>query len=261
MKLKSLALAALVAVTAPSFATVITNYGSYDPADIGKAEYVFIATNAAGSYFQDLGTSTGSLDQLLSSVGSFSQTVSGTEWNKFAAFNGTGTKWSIIAAQPIADGLASGEINGWTTVAAGQALGTVKNSESNQGILNLAEIFKTSDDLSSPKVANNTLAAKVSTTAFIDAQVKFSGYFDTRNDVGTASQMVYLTPSTDVGDEPALYQVLKNSSHSAYMANFDGTTVTITAAVTPAIPEPSSYAMLVAGLAAVGFVARRRKAS
>jgi hypothetical protein len=38
-------------------------------------------------------------------------------------------------------------------------------------------------------------------------------------------------------------------------ANFDGSTVTITAAV----PEPSTYAMLFAGLAAVGFVARRRK--
>lgn len=264
MKLKSLAAAALVAASAPSFAEVITNYASYDLNDIGKAEYVFIATNASGSYFQDLGISTSALDQLLSTLGSFSQAVSGAEWSKFVAFGGSGTKWSIVAAQPIGDGLNAGEINGWTTVAAGQTLGTVQNAQSNQGILNFNDIFKLNDALSNPKVADNRLAVAVGKPGFIDAEVKFSGYFDTRNDIGTSAQMVYLTPSSDLGDDPAAYLPLKNSSNSLYTANFDGTNVTITATVIPVtapVPEPSTYAMLIGGLAAVGFVARRRKSA
>jgi hypothetical protein len=66
--------------------------------------------------------------------------------------------------------------------------------------------------------------------------------------------MVYLTPSNDVSDAPSQYTVLKT------VANFDGTTVSLTSTAVAAVPEPSTYAMLLAGLGAVGFIARRRKA-
>ncbi|MBI3347313.1 MAG: PEP-CTERM sorting domain-containing protein [Burkholderiales bacterium] len=243
MKLKTLALAALVAVAAPSFAAVQIG------GNIGQAEYVFIATNAAGSYFQDLGVSTGTIETNWGKT--FSQAVAGTEWNKFLAFGGTNTQWAIIAAQPLADGFTPGEINAWTTVYANQALGTIQNSQSNDGTNNLAVKFQVNDNKASPKSANNRLAAAFGTSAYIDnGETSFNGFFNARNTVGTVAKMVYLTPSNEVSDAASQFTVLAST------AKFDGTNVTITTAV----PEPSSYAMLVAGLAAVGFVARRRKA-
>lgn len=245
MKFKTLALAALVAVAAPSFAAVQT------AGNLGEAEYVFIATNAAGSYFQDLGVSADGIKALQGGT-SFTQSVAGAEWNKFVAFGGANTQWAIIAVQPLADGFSPGEINAWTTVNANQALGTIQNSQSNDGSNNLAILFFNNDALSNPKVANNRLAQVLGAPGYLDNGVtSFNSFFNARNAVGTEAKMVYLTPSNEVSDAPSQFEVLTTT------ANFNGSTVTITAAV----PEPSTYAMLFAGLAAVGFVARRRKSA
>jgi PEP-CTERM motif len=255
MKLKTLALAALVAVAAPSFAAVQT------AGEIGQAEYVLVATNAAGSYFQDLGVSTDGLATMLNTTGSFTQAVTGTEYTKFLNFGGTNTTWSIVAVQPLADGFSPGEINAWTTVNVNQALGRIQNSQSNDGTNNLTTAFIKNDNASNPKLDNNTKASAFGTSTYLsNGLLNFNGFFNTRNAVGTSSEMVYLTPSSDVTDEATQYSVLKNVYGSAYTATFDGSTVSLTAAVA-AIPEPSSYAMLLAGIAAVGFVARRRKSA
>lgn len=255
MKFKTIALAALAAVAAPSFAAVQT------AGEIGDAEYVLVATNAAGSYFQDLGVSTNGLASLLNTTGNFAQAVGGAEYTKFLNFGGVNTKWSIIAVQPLADGFAPGEINAWTTANVNQVLGKIQNSQSNDATNNLAVLYIKNDNASNPKLDNNTKASAFGTsTYFTNASVSFNGFFNARNDIGTSAQMVYLTPSNEIVDEPSYYEILKNTSGSAYVASFDGANVSITAAVTPAVPEPSTYAMLAAGLAAVGFMARRRKA-
>ncbi len=248
MKFKTIALAALAAATIPAFAKV--EIGSFEnPLPVGAAEYVFVATNSKGSYFQDLGVSASTISTNWGHT--FTQAVAGAEWNKFVAFGGTGTQWAIFAVQPQADGFAAGEINAWTTVAANQGLGIVQNSQSNDGTNNLAVWFQQADNASNPKGANNRLASAFGTPTYFDNGVtSFNSYFNARNAVGVEAKMVYLTPSSDVTDEASHFDVLTSK------ANFDGTTVSITTAV----PEPSSYAMLVAGLAAVGFVARRRKA-
>ncbi|MFG6460081.1 PEP-CTERM sorting domain-containing protein [Roseateles sp. DXS20W] len=243
MKFKTIALAALAAVAAPSFAAVQVG------GEIGDAEYVFVATNSAGSYFQDLGATTGFIAGNYGKT--FTQSVAGAEWNKFLAFGGTNTTWAIIAAQPLGDGFNPGEINAWTTRNVNQALGTIQNSQSNDGTSNLAVSFLTADAKSSPKVADNRLASAFGTSAYFDnGTLSFNGFFNARNAVGTQASMVYLTPSNEVSDLPSLFTVLNST------ASFNGSTVTITTAV----PEPSTYAMLFAGLAAVGFMARRRKA-
>lgn len=248
MKFKTLALAAMTAAAAPAFAAIegSTNHEG----TLGQAEYVFIATNSAGSYAQDLGISTDSIAALKAGK-SFTQSVLGAEWNKFVAFGGSNTQWAIIAVQPLDVGFNPGEINAWTTVNVNQALGTIQNVQSNDGTSNLSVHFADIDSRSNPKVADNRLASAFGTLTYSDNGItSFNGFFNARNAVGTKADMVYLTPSDDAGDHLAQFTVLKTT------AEFDGSTVTLTAAV----PEPSTYAMLVAGLAAVGFVARRRKA-
>lgn len=245
MKFKTIALAALAAIAAPAFATIQT------AGNLGEGEYVFIATNSAGSYAQDLGVSADFIGALSAGT-SFTQSVAGTEWNKFLSFGGTNTQWAIIAVQPLDIGFNPGEINAWTTVNINQALGTIQNTQSNDGTNNLAVHFADIDSRANPKVANNRLASAFGTLTYSDNGItSFNGFFNARNAIGTQAQMVYLTPSNDVTDLPSQFTVLKTT------ANFDGSTVSITAAV----PEPSTYAMLAAGLAAVGFVARRRKSS
>lgn len=243
MKFKTLALAAMMAIAAPSFAAIQTGGA------LGEGEYVFIATNSAGSYAQDLGVSTDFIKALQGGT-SFTQAVAGVEWNKFLAFGGSNTQWAIIAVQPLDVGFNPGDINAWTTRNVNQALGTIQNTQSNDASSNLAVHFFDIDSLSVPNSANNRKASAVGTLTYSDNGItSFNSYFNARNAVGVEAQMVYLTASNETADLPSQYSVLTT------MANFDGTNVTITAAV----PEPSTYAMLFAGLAAVGFIARRRK--
>lgn len=248
MKLKTLALAALAAVALPSFAAIQT------AGALGEAEYVFIATNSAGSYAQDLGVSANAIAALQAGA-SFTQSVTGTEWDKFLAFGGTGTQWAIIAVQPLDVGWAPGEINAWTTRNVNQALGTIQNTQSNDGTNNLAVHFIDIDSLSVPQGENNRKASAFGTLTYSDKGItSFNTFFNARNEIGVQSDLVYLTPGNDVSDLPTLYTVLSTT------ANFDGTNVTMSSTLTPAIPEPSTYAMLAAGLLAVGFMARRRRA-
>lgn len=244
MKLKTLALAALAVAAAPSFAAI-----KFD-GTLGQGEYVFLATNSAGSYALDLGVSTDFIAAMTAGT-SFTQAVGGAEWNKFLAFGGANTQWSIIAVQPLDVGFFPGEINSWSTVNVNQALGSVWNTSSNDGASALGTHY--ADINTKTSGANGSLASVVNSVTYTNRElVTFNNQFNTANAIGTSATMVYLTASSEESTAPSLYNVLTTT------ASFDGTNITIAAAP---VPEPSTYAMLVAGLAAVGFVARRRKSA
>ena len=57
---------------------------------------------------------------------------------------------------------------------------------------------------------------------------------------------------------PGSYTLTLTGTNSAAMGSYGGN---IAVSVAPPVPEPETYALLLAGLGALGFVARRRKAN
>ncbi|MDC6170148.1 PEP-CTERM sorting domain-containing protein [Paucibacter sp. XJ19-41] len=248
MKFKTIALAALLATTGSAFAEIQTGQtGSF-----GEAELVFIATNSKGSFLKDLGVTANAFQ----SNGNFNFSVQGAEWDKFVAFGGSDTKWTVLAANPLGFGFEPGEINLFTTVGAGQAANGINNQVFNDAVNNLASIFVTSDDIATNTgigADNIELAQAAGSDGYLAGYINLAGFYNQVGSVNETLKMAYLTSSNDNGSSLVLASPYVNASTEV---SFNGTSI---AAVTAPVPEPSTYALLLAGLCAVGFMVRRRQ--
>ena len=75
--------------------------------------------------------------------------------------------------------------------------------------------------------------------------------------MGTSSNLAYVRGSDPLDSAAPNAASFVASASGNLTASFDGTTLTVGSVV--AVPEPETYALMLGGLAAVGFVARRRR--
>lgn len=261
MKLKTLAAVAALAVvgTTPALANI-------KAAANGTSEIFLVVGDANGSFLLDTGIG---LNSFLSSAAGatgtvFSRSVAGAAWTAYTAsdtnlFDGAssstaGTRWALF----VYDG------NGTTDSTVLRALTTVGKNLSTASFTFDGDTFDstwantgligqqangTGTHIGLPSVNGSSYNAK-GTAGYAGANFfNFSGNVFIGNKVGDASRLVLVQGGVDYSD------TVNASYVGALTASFDGSTLTVAAPV----PEPQTYGLMLGGLAAVGFIARRRR--
>ena len=260
--IKTLAAAAvLAAVSAPAMASIKV------VAD-GTSEIFLAVGDNNGSFILDTGVN---LNDFLSNAAGasgtiFSRTVAGAAWTSYIGsdsnlFDGspsstTGTRWALF----VYDGTGNfdvTQVRALSTVGAGGSAASFgfSNDEFVTAFASTGSIAAnangTGTHTGTPAVNGSSFNAK-GTAGYAGATFFSFGGTNTRigNAVGVSSGLVLVSGSNaDDGLEPVNAAYL-----SGITASFNGTTLTVVAAP---IPEPETYALMLGGLAAVAFIARR----
>ncbi|UCV17961.1 FxDxF family PEP-CTERM protein [Ferribacterium limneticum] len=258
--LKTIAAAVVMAAAAASANAAIDNGA------LGNGELMFNAWDGQTSYVYDMNVSIDSFESALNAGGALNLSWGNDFTTSFGAWVGTAAtsslKWSILAVESdgqrrilstVGNGVTLPALNGQAD-ALRTAVTTVQTSYLN----NLNPLL--GDDGTS-YVTTSTASAGYAGKIGDKVYSKFN--FSTVGNVGNDSYANGLV----------FEQTLANASGIAKGTNtafVDGTavhawvaadnTLHIAAATLP-VPEPESYAMLLAGLGMIGFMARRRKSA
>lgn len=253
------AAAAIAAVSAPALASI-------KQVNNGTSELFLAVGDANGSFILDTGVT---LDSLLTAPASFSRAVASAAWTSYTAadtnlFDGasnstTGTRWALF----VYDGSTLPEFDAQrviTTLGKGLTAANVhiEAGTMNQSVAKTGNVGQAANGTGTHiSVANGSSYNPKGTPGYATA-VDFFRFSDANtligNKVGDSSALFLMQGDATDGADSTLPVI---ASQLGLTANFNGTTLTVTAAV----PEPESYALMVAGLAVVGFVARRRRAA
>lgn len=281
---KIAAAAALAAAAVPAFAAINGNTAG-TPGELFLS--VFDST-AKVSYTKDLAgfDSQASFKTLADdNAGGFSYNWSlagDANWTNFTQLADLSrSKWMVVSVEKnTSSALFPNGQRIFTTVKQGDeaTVATVRNGAINNAVGNMVNFFNAVNtsgthgvvgtpldfavDGSSVNLDSDSGAAYVGegTTGGLSANFNKNFLFDASNLIGGSAEFVYLTRSS--GQNTNLFILVDKFANTAGAANFsftngaDGAALNYTLAP---VPEASTYAMLLAGLLGIGYMARRRQ--
>jgi PEP-CTERM motif len=261
---KIAAAAALVACTAPAFAGIETISPN------GEAELFGIVWDEAfGTYAIDFGITINQLNNFSAGTTVLGTTAGDVNWfnytqvdvnlNDYQPFEGT--RWAIVAVEDILG--YAGEPNSqkyYSTFRNDSLAGTVvpdgslEQSISSMGTIGYAGTLGQNGMTPNPAVNLSAFAPVGSPAHFIETQYAGSFGIFAGNAIGTVANLNVCTYG-------GLFDSTAPSVCNPLVVGNGKVTVGFNGqSFVAVVPEPGTYAMLFAGLAAVGFMARRRSA-
>ena len=252
MKFKLIALAAVLAAAGSANAAPINNGAA------GNGGLFFSIWDGANSYSRNLGFSINSFETGLAAAGNF--TASFAADATFTSFLGTADlaalKWNVVASDGQGDRriLETYTTKPLTTLADGSIRGVSTGTQS----------FLT--DVNAKLATSDSATYAVGTAGYAGATTKFAdnaaGILNFSN-AGTFANNSYISGLSFMrinaiasGTAASVYNTYLDGGNSVKLY-LDGNNALNIAAVT-AVPEPESFAMLLAGLGLMGAIARRR---
>ena len=258
MKLKTLAAAAAVLCSAHAFAGINT--------EDGNAElFLVVWDEAKATYILDTGFKLGTLTSADAGSTPFSLAASANfssfkaedgDLNDFAPF--TGTRWALFAVDNNDQFNFDRKDRNYLTTTSWDLPLPASTERVNQTMELMADYTLTlgQNGLTPNPAVNGDMWVKIGSPAhFIESGYGGAVGIFAGNAIGGGTQKLSFCSWDLSMDAPDC--TTQNSKGLFMQASFDGTTLNV---VTNPIPEPGTYLMLLAGLATVGFMARRRKA-
>ncbi len=192
-----------------------------------------------------------------------SPTWSGAMSTFAASAQAAETKWAVIAGDSLTSSVA-GDVRYLTT--SNDPLATLQTqTKFNLTGMSLVDgLFNANNLLQTNPIDGSTASAGqafVNTYSSVGPAFKWSGKFvgDSFANEGTASKFYMLDTNTGIGSQKALVTQFAAANPTG-PATFSYTAGVLTYNVA-AVPEPSEYALMLAGLGMLGFIARRRLAN